>query len=754
MPSFNCTTGSPFSTLYVVCNYTVGSANVASNYTPVTVQLSLVHGGLNMNAGTDDCSVSLGGTTKTWTGPGVHDYGGGTVNLGSTSFNVYHNSDGTWSGTLSVSYRINITYSGTWIGTISGSRGITLPTIPRASSISTGTLVIGSGNAVSITRASSSFTHDLTLKYGSLSTSVYGAGTSATITPPMSWCNSITKTTSVTGTLTCTTKSGSSTVGTTSISVTISIPSSVKPSISASASPISGFEGMYLTYISKCKVSITGSGSYGSSIRSYTISGGGYTSSSSSYTTGILTRSGQMTFTCSCTDSRGRQSSTTVTITVQSYSYPKISISTPYRCTSDGTASEDGTYAAILATFSYSSLSGKNSITCNAYYRLQGASSWGSAISLTSGSKKVIGGSLLDYNSYEIRITIKDEVSAQTESIYLLPASGNYLFSGKLGKIGIGTRPPSSGEDGVYVNKAWEYNGSGIEDLRNNNIVPGNFGDKYAKWYFDQAGLETEWKAIQQIKGWTGSDYVTTEFAYPAGTEFSNRSLQWRVGFGTTWTPWRKLLDSVNASDSVLLRGTYTYDGGSDTSETSLNSWLDGLLDQMINNSMLNVTFSCGAVSTYFFSGFLVKITSSYGFLFGYSYYEMMLHKIHWNGTWRASKLYNINNISDTVPISRGGTGATSAAGARVNIGIYNATIVLARNNSTVQDIALSTLTGGQKSETGVGGILYAINGDRRALTNAITAVTRLDPSGNTFRLVFDAAQSGNMRVNTILFDV
>lgn len=750
MPSFNCTTGSPFSTLYVVCNYTVGSANVASNYTPVTVQLSLVHGGLNMNAGTDDCSVSLGGTTKTWTGPGVHDYGGGTVNLGSTSFNVYHNSDGTWSGTLSVSYRINITYSGTWIGTISGSRGITLPTIPRASSISTGTIVIGSGNTVSISRASSSFTHDLTLKYGSLSTSVYGAGTSATITPPMSWCNSITTTTSVTGTLTCTTKSGSSTVGTTSISVTISIPSSVKPSISASASPISGLEGMYLTYISKCKVSITGSGSYGSSIRSYTISGGGYTSSSSSYTTGILTRSGQMTFTCSCTDSRGRQSSTTVTITVQNYSYPKISISTPYRCTSDGTASEDGTYAAILATFSYSSLSGKNSITCNAYYRLQGASSWGSAISLTSGSKKVIGGSLLDYNSYEIRITLKDEVSAQTESIYLLPASGNYLFSGKLGKIGIGTRPPSSGEDGVYMNKAWEYNGSGIEDLRNNDVMPGNFGGRYVKWYFHQAGADNEWKAIQQIKGWQGDDYVTAEFAFPASTNLFNRTLQWRVGAGTAWTGWHELIDNVTLQNFALMKTTRFYDGGDvQQNENNFNSFLEDIYDTLYDGQMITIRFSCyPAIGTgQQFTGFLFRTNLQYGGVCAWSYSNSMAIKYKTSGSWGNTHISNLNALGVL-------NGATPNA-ILANLNIHPYSIVLKRNGSTIQDVSLSTLTNGDFSTLPTGGVVYAINGDRGALSDAITAVSKWTSSNNgTIRLVFDTNSSANMRINLIVFYV
>ena len=746
MPSFNCTNGSPFSTLYVVCNYTVGSANVASNYTPVTVQLSLVHGGLNMNAGTDDCSVSLGGTTKTWTGPGVHDYGGGTVNLGSTSFNVYHNSDGTWSGTLSVSYRINITYSGTWIGTISGSRGITLPTIPRASSISTGTIVIGSGNTVSISRASSSFTHDLTLKYGSLSTSVYGAGTSATITPPMSWCNSITTTTAVTGTLTCTTKSGSSTVGTTSISVTISIPSSVKPGISASATIQSGFNGMYLQGRSKAKISISATTSYGSPIRSYSISGGGYTSSSSSYTTGTLNTSGTITFTCSCTDARGRSASTTVSIYVTAYSAPKISVVAPYRCTATGAASEDGTYAAVQATFSGTSLSGANTVSCYAYYRQAGATSWSGSTKLTSNSKAVIGGgNLTDYNEYQIRIYLYDTVGSSSEYIYEISTSGNYLFSGKLGHIGIGMRAPNSGREGVYMPKALLSNGVDIEDLRDLNITPGYFGSYTAKWYFDQTGGNSTWKAVLHIQGWTVGGYAATEIAFPAsdtGTDY----IYWRMGRNGSWSAWKRVL---SAEEQLTWAGVN-------------KTWVRGREGARVRTTSINGYSALASVKT-------TNGTWDIGAYDSSDAYDDLLF------TYVTDSNYNANNNNATaqiqfredgtisggkwggsaIPISNGGTGATSANAALNNLNIYFSSVVITRNGSTVQDISLSTLSGGKLSSLPVGGVVLAINGDRGATSGALLTVSKWTSSNSgQVRLVYDNSESSKARVNSIFFYV
>lgn len=417
----------------------------------------------------------------------------------------------------------------------------------------------------------------------------------------------------------------------------------------------------------------------------------------------------------------------------------------PYRCTATGAASEDGTYAAVQATFSGTSLSGANTVSCYAYYRQAGATSWSGSTKLTSNSKAVIGGgNLADYNEYQIRIYLYDTVGSSSEYIYEISTSGNYLFSGKLGHIGIGMRAPNSGREGVYMPKAMLSNGVDIEDLRDLNITPGYFGSYTAKWYFDQTGGNSTWKAVLHIQGWTVGGYAATEIAFPAsdtGTDY----IYWRMGRNGSWSAWKQM---VSLGEKLSWSG-------------SASNWVNGRDNALLVQSSINTYSPFCSIKTTNGSWEIGAYNAS-------SYYDDLVFTYitdsnHSSGNNTATaqvritehgSIYGATWNGATIGLDKGGTGATSAAGARVNIGIYNATIVLARNNSTVQDIALSTLTGGQKSETGVGGILYAINGDRRALTNAITAVTRLDPSGNTFRLVFDAAQSGNMRVNTILFDV
>lgn len=174
MPSFNISSG--VSSLYLIVTYTVGQYDVVANTTPVSMSLSLHHAGLSVGAGTDDCSLTIGDQTYKWTGPDIYSSGGGTVSLGSHQFTVPHNADGTWSGKIGASYRLNINYGGTYIGTISGDQTITLPTIPRASTVSATDANIGSVSSIYITAKSSAFSHGLLVTFGSLSFYIDGNG--------------------------------------------------------------------------------------------------------------------------------------------------------------------------------------------------------------------------------------------------------------------------------------------------------------------------------------------------------------------------------------------------------------------------------------------------------------------------------------------------------------------------------------------------------------------------------------------------
>ena len=487
------------SSVYLTVTYTIGSYNITANTTPVTVSMTITHGGMWVGAGTDDCKLWIGNEVKSWTGPDIYNNSGGTENLGSKTFNVPHNSDGTWSGEIGASYRLGINYGGTYIGTISGSNTVTLPTIPRASSFTVGDITIGSEAVVTISRASSNFTHTVTLTLdSSRSLTASHVGTSTTLTPPLTWCNGIINATRATGTITVDTYSNSTKIGSSSKKVSIIVPSSVVPSVSATATLVNGFQGLYLQGRSKVTINSTGTGAYGSTIKSYSVSGAGYSGSGNSYTTGVLNVTGTVAFTVTVVDSRGRTKSTSVDITVISYSKPTITIQRIGRCTSDGTSSEEGTYASIKVAIGFASVNEKNAISSTVSYRKRGDTAWSGSTPIVTESEKVVFNGALDVtNDYEVRIYAEDAVGEKAETVQVISSSANYLIAAKRGIMGL-LRYPDLNKTGVQIGGNLHVDGltvggpifslgkvqDQIVDDFNNYIMPGTYGassDVYMK---------------------------------------------------------------------------------------------------------------------------------------------------------------------------------------------------------------------------------------------------------------------------------
>ena len=164
----------------------------------------------------------------------------------------------------------------------------------------------------------------------------------------------------------------------------------------------------------KAKLTLSGAaGAYGSEIKSYQITGGGWSAAASTLTTGILATAGEITFTAVVTASRGRTAQTTCTIEVIAYDKPGISSLSVYRCDSTGAKKNAGTYAAIEIKASYSAITG-NTVTLKAAYKLTSDASYGSDTVLTNSSKTVIGGALSASHTYDVRITVADKFNTAT----------------------------------------------------------------------------------------------------------------------------------------------------------------------------------------------------------------------------------------------------------------------------------------------------------------------------------------------------
>ena len=192
---------------------------------------------------------------------------------------------------------------------------------------------IGTAKNVAVTRSSSLFTHTVTWAYGNQSGTLLTKGTSTSIawTPAMSLCSQTPNSSSGSGTLKITTYYGSVQIGSTqSATITLSVPSSVVPSFTAITcveyvSEVESKVGLYVQNKTRLTLAITAaSGSYGSTIKTYKITGCGQTINAISGTTGVITVSGTQTITATITDSRGRTATKTLAINILPYTAPKI----------------------------------------------------------------------------------------------------------------------------------------------------------------------------------------------------------------------------------------------------------------------------------------------------------------------------------------------------------------------------------------------------------------------------------------------
>lgn len=342
------------------------SQSISGNYSNVawSFRIRKLSGSGYWNNDTSTWSASIGGNG--YTGSGTYDFRGTSVKtLLSGTTRINHASNGTGSVTGSTWFSDN--------GGVLGNAGntghvLSLTTIPRASKVTSlsGSSTIGSSMTVNISRASSAFTHRVYYHLPGQAWVLFNteATTSASFTIPVSESSFLPNSSSGRMDIMVKTMQGSTQIGANIFTgKTVYVPSSVVPSFSSlsvsegNASVTSAIGNAYVQSRSKAKLTINGAkGIYGSSIKSYRITGHGINTSGSSGTTSTITSSGNITYTATITDSRGRTAKRTATINVLPYAPPRLSGLSYYRSNSSGTADPLGTYVTIKGKVTSSSL--------------------------------------------------------------------------------------------------------------------------------------------------------------------------------------------------------------------------------------------------------------------------------------------------------------------------------------------------------------------------------------------------------------
>lgn len=422
--SGSVTTGS-YSNRSVTLKWTA-TQSVANNTS--TISWELVGSGSSSGyVVVSELKVTIDGSQAYYRNSSNHTNCYNGTKLASGTKTITHSSDGTKSFTIKVKAGI---YS--WAINKSGSGTFTLNTIARASSISSaGNVTLGNACSIKWTPASSSFKYKVKFSIGSwshttdyISPKTTSAYTYTGYKIPLDVAKQLPKATTGTMTAYLYTYNGTTQIGSrASKTFTVTVPSSVVPtlgtvtaSIVNSNSVINSW-GVAVAGYTKVKIEATASGSYSSTISSFTISGGYSTTqngTSLSYTGGAITSSGSKTFTVVAKDSRSRSSAskTTSAITFYSYSKPTISSFTAVRSDSDAKK------VIVKGNWSYSSVNGKNAVTATLQYKRSTASNWTNYGNIDRNTSVTLTTDFNETYSYNFRLVVKDSLnqSAQEEA--------------------------------------------------------------------------------------------------------------------------------------------------------------------------------------------------------------------------------------------------------------------------------------------------------------------------------------------------
>ena len=302
-----------------------------------------------------------------------------------------------------------------------------------ASTLTASNGTMGATLTIGITRQNNSYTDTITYSFGSATGTIVTKTNNASVswTPPTTLASQIPNASSGTCTFTCTTYNGNTVVGTSTKTITLSVPNSLAPTVSVSYADTNATclaWGVLVQSRSTLAFSITASGQESATIASYQTTVNGTTYNSASFTTDVLLYNGTNTYSVTVTDSRGKQTTSTGTFSVVAYSVPSITLTL---CDRDDSDDEQ---INVEFGFSVASVSNNNDANYRLDYKLKSSSTW------TNGTVTSLGGysgTITDTiagrdggDEWDIRINVID--SFQTTSIESeVGVSGNILLNSR-----------------------------------------------------------------------------------------------------------------------------------------------------------------------------------------------------------------------------------------------------------------------------------------------------------------------------------
>lgn len=359
--------------------------------------------------------VTIDGTTV-YTRDARYEQYSGTISTGSIT--LEHDSDGQKSFAVTIQAAV---YNSAV--NARANKTFTLDRIYRTSTLSSGNFTMGTAGTITVTRGNNTYTHTVTYSFGSQTGTIVtkSSSTSISFTPSTSLASQVPNATSGTLTLTCETFNGNTSLGTTSITKTLNVPDSIKPTVSsATYANTNNSLGVYAATLSAIKMTaISATAGTGATIQSYSTTFNGQTYNGTSFTTAIPATSGSYNLVITVTDSRGRTGTKTYTIAYTAYSAPTLSF-TAIRSNASGNADDTGAYMKFTMTGTACSVKSgsteKNSATGKIEYRKVGNSTWTTLNATASGLNATYSGvvAAAASDAYEVIASVTDKAGTTT----------------------------------------------------------------------------------------------------------------------------------------------------------------------------------------------------------------------------------------------------------------------------------------------------------------------------------------------------
>lgn len=390
------------------------SQSVANNTTTIAYELRLTSGSYNFSQYGAGWEVWINGTRVAYHDRNASDRYSIAKNsywtIASGTTTVTHNADGT--KTIACSASLDMAGSPAPGALSCPSTNWTLTTIPRASSMSVPTFTIESAGTMTITMATSSFSHSITYSFEGLTgtaATVNAGVTSASWTPPSTFYAKLPSSTSGTVSLVLHTYSGGTEIGTASYTTTVYVGSGIKPTApSITLYPVNSnawlnSKGLYVGGYTKLRVVSSATAGSGASMSSYAVSNA-FTATGADVTSSSALAAGSRTATVTATDSRGRTNSNSKSVSFLSYSNPTVSLSAERGTYSGGswTTNASGDHIRVTATPSVS-------LTANGNAGTVTVKIGSSTPNATSGNYYYFTGTVAT-SSYTVSASITDSV--------------------------------------------------------------------------------------------------------------------------------------------------------------------------------------------------------------------------------------------------------------------------------------------------------------------------------------------------------